>query len=209
MLTGRIGRDHGFAAAFDKPFAQFLSVVRAVGYQPLRDRYPGAAGRRHQPNHGCCRRSRQRLSGRPVASVSAWTLLRTPAPRAADRVAEGPPFAPPAERWALTWVVSIAAEETTPLESGQLVEVRFPDTLFAPTVEAIVDRRVWPIFWRTVAPACAGPQHVQNPTDHAAIIDPMGAATTARQQRFNASPLLIAKPIKLLSHQGPPLSGSL
>jgi hypothetical protein len=39
MLSGRIGRDHGFAAAFDKPFAQFLSVVRAVGYQPLRDRY--------------------------------------------------------------------------------------------------------------------------------------------------------------------------
>ena len=72
--------------------------------------------------------------------------------------------------------------------SGQPVEDRFPDTLFAPTVEAIVDRRVWPIFCRTVAPACAGPQHVQNPTDHAAIIDPMGTATIARQQRFNVKP---------------------
>ena len=40
---------------------------------------------------------------------------RPAATRAAYRLGEGPPFAPAAERWALTWVASIAAPSKMPL----------------------------------------------------------------------------------------------
>lgn len=42
-------------------------------------------------------------------------LGRAPAARAADALAEVPPFAPAAERWALTWVLSIATVPWIPL----------------------------------------------------------------------------------------------
>ena len=42
-------------------------------------------------------------------------LGRPAAARAADRLREGPPFAPPAERWALMWVLSMDAVPITGL----------------------------------------------------------------------------------------------
>ena len=41
---------------------------------------------------------------------------RAPAARAADRVMEGPPFAPAAERWTLMCVLSIDMVPTMPVE---------------------------------------------------------------------------------------------
>jgi hypothetical protein len=60
--------------------------------------------------------------GRPQLAPRLGSFLhdRNPAAtrtqRAADRVTEGPPFAPPAEWWALIRLVSITAEEVTPLD---------------------------------------------------------------------------------------------
>ena len=45
----------------------------------------------------------------------AVDLGRPTSARAAYGLGEGPPFAPAAERWALTWVASIAAPSKMPL----------------------------------------------------------------------------------------------
>src|SRR5271154_1318897 len=77
-----------------------------------------------------------------------------------------------------------------------------PDALSAPTIEAVVDRRVGAISQRAIPPAPARTQHVHDPADDPAIIDPMRAAPATRHQRFNPLPLRIAQPIELLPHEG-------
>ena len=52
----------------------------------------------------------QRQEPRPPFLVRQRVeLARSPAARGADRLFERPPFPPAAERWALMWVLSIAA----------------------------------------------------------------------------------------------------
>ena len=57
----------------------------------------------------------------------------------------------------------------------QRVEDPLPAATTAPTVEAIVDRRVGPIDRRTVLPATAAAQDMNNPTNDAPVIMPAGA----------------------------------
>ncbi len=115
MLSGRVWRDDGLAAAFGEPVAELGRVIGAIGDQPLRggdvleqgggpDQIVGLAG-----GHG---------KGDGPADVVGYgmNLGRPSAARSADGVLEGPPFAPAAERCALTWVESIAVVLTTPLE---------------------------------------------------------------------------------------------
>jgi hypothetical protein len=64
--------------------------------------------------------------------------------------------------------------------AGQSLEHLKPDTLPAPTVEAVVDRRVRPVFRRAVSPAGATSQHVHDAADNAAIIHTVRTAPTAR-----------------------------
>jgi len=115
MFAGRIGRNDRFAAAFGKPEPQLPGVVGPVGNQPSGNGDPvqqlpradqivgvaGGDGEGERPAGLICQR---------------MDFAGAPAPRAAYRMVEGPPFAPPAERWALMCVVSIAADETTPLD---------------------------------------------------------------------------------------------
>ena len=77
-----------------------------------------------------------------------------------------------------------------------------PDALAAPTIEAVVNRRVGAIVGRAIPPTCARAQHMHDPADDPAIIDPMRAAPAPRHQAFNPLPLRIAQPIELLPHQG-------
>src|SRR5712664_238632 len=53
---------------------------------------------------------RQQQGQRPAQPIAQRMELVRPAPaRLADRLEVGPPFPPPAERWALMWVLSIIA----------------------------------------------------------------------------------------------------
>ena len=58
----------------------------------------------------------QKGEWRPASSVKGVDLGRLPAARTADGVVERPPFAPAAERWALMWVESMAADPYMPVE---------------------------------------------------------------------------------------------
>ena len=76
--------------------------------------------------------------------------------------------------------------------SGQRIKDISPDPLTAPAIEAIVDRRVRPIDFRTITPARPTSQHVNNPADHAAIIDPMSPfAQTQREWGLQALGVVI------------------
>ena len=64
---------------------------------------------------------------------------------------------------------------------GQGIEHLLPDLAIGPAVEAIVDRRPWAVFRRTVAPAAAGSQHMENAAQDTTVIDPPGARLILRQ----------------------------
>src|SRR5579872_4440035 len=85
--------------------------------------------------------------------------------------------------------------------AGQRVKDGGPNALPAPTIEAVVDRRVGAVVGWAIPPTRARAQHVHDPADDPAIVDTMRTATTARHQRFNPPPLCIAQPIELLPHQ--------
>src|SRR5258707_15140762 len=82
----------------------------------------------------------------------------------------------------------------------QSLEDREPDTLLAPAVVAIVDRRVGSVGHRAVAPAGPGSQHMDDPADHPTIIHPMRSTPALRQQRLDLRPTSVVQPIKML-HQ--------
>jgi len=86
--------------------------------------------------------------------------------------------------------------------AGQRVKDVGPNALTAPTIEAVVNRRVGAIVGRAISPTCARAQHMHDPADDPAIIDAMRTTPAARHQGFNPLPLRIAQPIELLPHQG-------
>jgi hypothetical protein len=93
--------------------------------------------------------------------------------------------------------------------AGQRVKDGSPDALAAPSIEAVVDRRVRSIVGRAIAPARARTQHVHDPADDSSIVDTVRAAPATWHQRFNPLPFRITQPIKLLPHQGLPESEAL
>ena len=78
--------------------------------------------------------------------------------------------------------------------AGQLSEQIFPDAAARPTNEAIVYRRVRPIGFRTIAPAAATLQHVDNAADHPPIVLALDASYIRRQVRFDPLPLFVTQP---------------
>ena len=64
------------------------------------------------------------------------------------------------------------------------------------------DRRVWTIFRRTVAPAAAAFQNMQDAADHTAIVDPRYATHICRQEGFDSRPLCVGQPEQIGSHGG-------
>ena len=110
-----MGWDHGLAAAFGKPQPQLSGIVGTVGDQPGR----GADALEQRAGTDKIMRLpwREREGARAAQLIGQRVNLGRPsAARSADGVREVPPFAPLAERCALTWVESIAADEITPLE---------------------------------------------------------------------------------------------
>jgi len=114
MFSGWIGRDDGFGAARGEPIAQGFGVIGAVGEKPpgrARDRKKRAGA---DEIMGVAGRERER-DGPSFVVRQGVDFSRPPAARGANGVIKSPPFAPAAERCALTCVESIAPV-TTPVE---------------------------------------------------------------------------------------------
>ena len=114
MLSCLVWRDDGLAAAFGEPVPETACIVGPVGDQALRRRDAG-----EQVGDSCQVVGlawRQGEGQRPTKRVAQGVNLSRPsAPRSPDGLGEVPPFAPAAERWALTWVLSTAVVLTIPL----------------------------------------------------------------------------------------------
>src|ERR1700733_5423868 len=87
--------------------------------------------------------------------------------------------------------------------AGQRVKDVGPNALVAPTIEAVVDRRVGAVVGWAIPPPRTRTQHVHDPADDPAIIDAMRAAPAAWRQRLNPRPLRVTPPIDWLPQQGP------
>ena len=74
---------------------------------------------------------------------------------------------------------------------GQRFKDRAPSSALCPTIEAIVDRRVRPVFRWTIAPPRTRLQHVNDAADDAPIVVPIRSGQSRRQVRFYPRPLLI------------------
>lgn len=106
VLAGGVVGDDGRRAALDQELAQLVGVIGGVGQAEARAR----KGLQQRPGKGGV----AALSGgyfegdeASLAIDDGVDLGRAPAPRTADRLDFGPPFPPPAERWALALVESI------------------------------------------------------------------------------------------------------
>ena len=114
-LSRWIVRDdrNGPALAQEEPKA--VAVVGGIGGAQARR---WQAGKKGQNEAKIATLSGCYLDGeRPALAVdNSVDFGRAPAARAADRVVEGPPFAPAAERCALMYVESIVIVPTMPVE---------------------------------------------------------------------------------------------
>ena len=79
---------------------------------------------------------------------------------------------------------------------GQGREDPGPDSPAAPPVPAIVDRGRRAVFRRAIRPAPTALEHMNDPRDHSAIIDPTCSGLVLRQLWLDRSRGLIAQPEK-------------
>lgn len=108
-LGARCGRgDHGLDPLGRQAVAEMVGIIGTVGHQP--------SERAGAIEKACCDRDvvdvagRQDEDARPALGIGERVeLAGAAAARLAERLLEGPPFPPPAERCALTCVLSIAA----------------------------------------------------------------------------------------------------
>ena len=80
------------------------------------------------------------------------------------------------------------------------VEEIDPHALGRPPDITVVERLARPVFRRRVDPAPAGFQHVDNPADHAPIIDPRLAPRVSREVRRNLRKLGVGQPKTVGNH---------
>lgn len=115
MLACWIGRDDGFAFSLGQPVPQFAGVIGAIGDEPLWDGYPPEQWRYPDQIVGLSGRHGE---GQGAAKTIGYGMNfgRPSAARSTDGLFEVPPFAPAAERCALTWVESTAVVLITPLD---------------------------------------------------------------------------------------------
>jgi hypothetical protein len=139
--------------------------------------------------------------GRPCSSVRAWILVVRP-PRERPIAWTKSPFCARRRAVGLDMGSVDRRGPVDPARSGQRLEDREPHALKAPAVVAVIDRGVGAIGRRTVPPARACPQHVDDAADHSPVVDPSRPATATRQQRFDLRPLPVVQPVKVLPHQG-------
>ena len=101
VFAGRVRWDDGLAAAFGQPVPKLSGVVGTVGDQPTWGRNTIQQSLRPGQVVSLARRHDERE--RPAGDVGQrMNLGRPSAARSSDGVGEVPPFAPAAERCALT-----------------------------------------------------------------------------------------------------------
>jgi hypothetical protein len=66
-----------------------------------------------------------------------------------------------------------------------------------PPVEAVVNRRVRTVLGWAIPPSATDPQHMDNSTDYASVVDPTGTGQVLRQQRFDCVEFIIVQPKKV------------
>jgi hypothetical protein len=114
MLACRIWRDDGLGSTLSKPVTEAFGIVGTVCNETQRAGYHRQQSASTVEVVGIAWSELE--SEGPAAFVGQGVDFRRPAaPRAPDGVAEGPPFAPAAERWALMWVESTATVPTMPV----------------------------------------------------------------------------------------------
>jgi len=86
----------------------------------------------------------------------------------------------------------------------QCLEDVHPNPFGRPAHEAIVERLLRPIDLRRVDPATARFQHMDDPTNHAAVIDPWFAAGIGRKMRREPRELPLIQPKLIAIHDGSP-----
>lgn len=101
MFSRRIGRDDCFASALGQPVPKFSGVIGAICDQALRRGYPSEQGR-HASQIMDLPWGQGEGQGPAKGIGYGVNLGRPSAARPADRLLEVPPFAPAAERCALT-----------------------------------------------------------------------------------------------------------
>jgi len=87
--------------------------------------------------------------------------------------------------------------------AGKLSEQVFPNSTPCPAYKAIIDRRRRTVFRRTIAPAAAAFQHMNDTADDAAIVCTLNTTDIRRQMRFDPPPLFLAQPKQVLAHDPP------
>jgi len=75
---------------------------------------------------------------------------------------------------------------------------RFSHAALGPAHETVIGGCVRPVFGWTVAPSAAALENLNDATDHAAIVHPINSTHVRGQMRFDACPLLIVQPKRLL-----------
>lgn len=83
---------------------------------------------------------------------------------------------------------------------GQGVKELRPDTLGRPSDVPIIECFPWTILGGRVDPAAARLQDVDDPADHAAVIDPRFASRIPRQMRQNPRELFVRQPEQVAIH---------
>ena len=81
-----------------------------------------------------------------------------------------------------------------------------PSPGLGPPIEAIVDRRIRPVFIGAITPAAARLQHVNDAADDAAVIAARRPLQSTRQMRRDARPLLVVQPKQSSAHGSVPES---
>src|SRR6516164_2425785 len=76
-----------------------------------------------------------------------------------------------------------------------------PDAFRRPADETIVERLARAVGRRGIDPATTTFQHMNDPADDTAIINPRFAACVARKMRLKPCKLLVAKPERISIHQ--------
>jgi hypothetical protein len=100
MLAGRIWRDDRFDPPLGEFLAQAVGVIGPVGENTLGSMAHCEETARHGEVMDVAGRDQQDMGAADIVG-QRMDFGRLAAVRAPDRVVEGPPFAPAAERWTL------------------------------------------------------------------------------------------------------------
>ncbi len=91
-----------------------------------------------------------------------------------------------------------------PAFGGQGMKDVLPNALVGPADKPIVKRLAWPIGGRSVHPATAGLEHMNDTADNPAVVHALLAARIRRQVRLKSRKLFLGQPEEMMVHSRAP-----